>query len=630
MCGIAGIVDLKAAREIDRAALQRMADALAHRGPDAEGLHIAPGVGLAHRRLIVIDREGGAQPFHASGADGVLVYNGEIYNYQALAARLRTEGVALSTRSDTEVLAEGIARHGLDYIKELRGMFAFGFWSEARGELLLARDRLGEKPLYYALSADAFLVFASEIAALAASGLVALDFDHEALADYFFYGFIPDPKSVYRTVRKLPPGSTLTVRRGEAPQIRRYWRPDFAARTGEGFEAAQTGLLDGFDEAVRLQMIADEPLGAFLSGGVDSSAVVASMAQAGGVVRTCTIGFNEKNHDERPFARLVAERYASEHDETLATIDAAALIDPVAAAYGEPFADPSALPTYLLCRQARARMTVALTGDGADELFAGYRRHAFHLLEERIRRLAPQSLRRAIFGAAGTLYPKLDGAPRPLRLRTTLQALALDGSTAYARAMAANLPERMDRLLSDDFKHSSADYAPENVVAAAMRGLDHPLDAAQAADLGVWLPGRMLTKLDRAAMSVSLETRAPFLDHVLVEWACGAPPEHRRAGGEGKRALKAALRARLSDAILRRRKQGFSPPVAAWLRRRKGPLDTFLSSRAWRESGLFDARKVEALARAHRAGRLDAGQELWTVLMFDAFLRAVRPARARA
>lgn len=630
MCGIAGIIDLEAAREIDRAALQRMSDALRHRGPDAEGLHVAPGVGLAHRRLAVIDREGGAQPFHARTLNGALVYNGEIYNYQTLAAFLRAQGIGLSTRSDTEVLAEGVARFGAAFLKSLRGMFAFGFWDEARRELLLARDRIGEKPLYYAMTADGFLVFASEIGALAASALVALDFDNQALADYFFYGFVPDPKSIYRNVRKLPPGAILTARRGEKPQTRRYWRPDFTSRTDESFEAANSALLDRLDEAVRLQMISDEPLGAFLSGGVDSSAVVASMAHAGGQVRACTVGFDEKNHDERHYARLVAKRYASEHHEMMATIDAAALIDPLARAYGEPFADSSALPTYLMCRQARARMTVALTGDGADELFAGYRRHVFFEAEERIRRLAPLSLRRATFGAAGQLYPKLDRAPRPLRLRTTLQALALNGAEGYARAMAANLPERMHRLLSEDFRRTVDGYAPENIVVKAMDGHAHPLDAAQAADLAVWLPGRMLTKLDRAAMSVSLETRAPFLDHVLVEWACGLRPEYRRSGGEGKRALKAALRARLPNEIIRRRKQGFSPPVAAWLRRGNGPLGAFLASRAWRECGLFDAREVEALARAHQDARVDAGQELWTLIMFDAFLRAVRPARAPA
>ncbi|MEQ8750643.1 MAG: asparagine synthase (glutamine-hydrolyzing), partial [Amphiplicatus sp.] len=401
MCGIAGIVDLHAAREIDRDALRRMTDALRHRGPDGEGFFIAPGVGFGHRRLAIIDREGGAQPFHVASRKGVLNYNGEIYNYLSLARALTSEGVPLSTRSDTETLAEGLAAYGAAFISQTRGAFAFAYWNVTDETLLLARDRFGEKPLYYALTDDGFLLFASEIGALAASGLVALDFDPQALADYFLYGFVPDPKSIYRAIRKLPPASMLIASRKGAPRIETYWRPVFGSSGAKSFDEAREELLPLLDEAVRLQMISDAPLGAFLSGGVDSSAIVASMAQAGGRIKTCAIGFEEESHDERPYARAVAAAYGADHAEEVARIDAAGLMDEIARVYGEPFADSSALPAYLVSKLTRKHVTVALSGDGGDEIFAGYRRYPFFLREEAMRAAAPEALRKPVFAALG-------------------------------------------------------------------------------------------------------------------------------------------------------------------------------------------------------------------------------------
>ena len=623
MCGIAGIVDRHGKREIDRAALQQMTDALAHRGPDGEGFFVAPGVGLGHRRLAIIDIAGGAQPFHGQ-ARGVLSFNGEIYNFDALKKDLSAHGVSFRTQSDTELLTEGLAREGADYITKLRGMYALSFWDETTGRLTLARDRLGERPLYYTETPDGFLLFASEITAILASGLISPSISREACADYFFYGFVPDPKTIYRDVFKLEPGRILTARAGEPLRIKRYWKPRFSPDTTMSFEDAREAMSAMLDDAVSAQMISDVPLGAFLSGGVDSAGVVASMALTNDAPTTCTVGFDDARNDERPYAREIAERYNTNHHEHTATLDAMALIDDVAAAYGEPFADTSALPTYIVSSLARQHVTVALSGDGGDEIFAGYRRYPMFLMEERIRALAPLAARRAVFGPAGAIYPKMDWAPRPLRFKTTFQALAQSTAEGYAAALAINVPMRVQRMLSPDFSRTLGDYHPQSVIIDAMNDADtnDPLLMAQHADLATWLPGRMLTKVDRASMAHSLEVRPPLLDHQLVEWAGGLPLRFKLDASGGKRILKAALEDRLGRPFLSRKKQGFGLPVTDWLRQKNAnPLNRLKSSRAWRDAGVLNERTIDAMIKTHLHGAEDNAQELWTVIMFDAFLR---------
>ncbi len=636
MCGLAGIVDLRGERPVDREALERMTRALAHRGPDGEGFFQAPGVGLGHRRLAIIDAAGGAQPYHAASGGGVLAFNGEIYNYAALASDLAARGSTIRTRSDTEALAEGLDAQGAPFIDRLRGMFAFAWWNAKTRTLILARDRLGERPLYYAETPDGFLIFASEISALAASGLAPFEICPYAVSDYFHFGYVPDPKTIYRGVFKLPPGTFLTAGEGRLASRRRYWRPAFAPEAATDFASARRTLLEKLDEAVRLQMISDVPLGAFLSGGVDSSAVVASMAQGGGSVLSCAIGFDEASHDERPHARAVAARFGTEHQEEIARLDLAVDIDRAARAFGEPFADASALPTYAVCRLARRHATVALSGDGGDEIFAGYRRYPFYAAEERLRSLAPGPLRRATFGAAGAIWPKLDWAPRPVRFKTTFQALGETSAEAYLRAAGVNLPERAAEMLSGDLKATLKDYSPTTVIDAALDedSPRDPLSRAQAIDFATWLPGRMLTKVDRASMAHALEVRPPLLDHELVAWACRLDPAFKLGPGPsgrttGKRVLKAALETRLPEDILYRPKQGFGLPLGAWLRKPDGPLERLRASDAWRESGLVEPRAVEAMARAHQSGGRDCAQELWSVIMFDAFLREARRLQTR-
>lgn len=624
MCGIAGIVDLKGTRDIDRDALQRMTDALTHRGPDGEGFFTAPGVGFGHRRLAIIDREGGAQPFHTQSGE-VLCYNGEIYNYKELAKTLTR--VELKTHSDTELLAEGVAQKGPEFLHQLRGMFAFAFWSPSKRRLVLARDRLGERPLYYTTTSEGFLIFASEFGAVIASHMVETSLDPPAVADYFYYGYVPDPKTIYRNIHKLPPAHTLIASPDRAVSIERYWRPVFTNGSALPFDEAASLLQARVDDAVRGQMMSDVPLGAFLSGGVDSASIFSSMAQTQSDLVACTIGFDEATHDERDAAREIADKFGATHHEGLAQSKTTDLIDRVAVAFGEPFADASALPSYQVAQIARQHVTVALSGDGGDEIFAGYRRYPFFLAEEKMRRLAPQAIRLAVFGPAGALYPKLDWAPRPFRAKTTLQALAQSSGQGYAAAAAINLPTRARAILSADFRRTTNEYDPRNVIVAAMdaSGADDPLARAQYADLMTWLPGRMLTKVDRTAMAHGLEVRPPLLDHTIVEWAGAQPGSYKLSGQTGKRILKSAFTPRLGEEFINRKKQGFAPPLAAWMRRDiDNPVMRLETSRLWRESGIFDEVRIRKMIKKHQSGHIDCAQELWSVIMFDAFLSAVR------
>lgn len=628
MCAIAGIFDLKASRDIAPARLAAMTDAMVHRGPDGDGAYIGPGIALGHRRLAIIDLAGGHQPFHAEGGRGVLTYNGEIYNYQDLSRDLESSGFRPRTRSDTEVIAEGMARAPDNYFRQLNGMFAFGFFDPAKQSLTLVRDRLGEKPLYYSVSDDGYLIFASEINALFASGLLSRQLEPTAIADYFFFGYVPDPKTIYRGIFKLPPGHCLTADRHGRISINAYWRPDLSVRHDGADPGLPGELIERLDQAVSRQMMSDVPLGAFLSGGVDSAAIVSSMSLGGGVVTACTIGFAHEHFDERPYARNVAALYGARHVESEVEIDALSLIDTLAVTYGEPFADSSALPTYLVCAAARQHVTVALSGDGGDELFAGYRRYPFFQNEEDVRARLPAGLRAQVFSTLGQLYPKLDRAPRPLRLKTTLLALGLDSASAYGRAVAINLPERIERMLSGDFRASLKDYQPADILRDAMRA-DHvrqtPLGRAQAGDLATWLPGRMLVKIDRAAMANSLEVRPPLLDHDFADWAFGLPDHVKLKGHSGKHIFKQALRDRLPDDILFRRKQGFGLPMRDWLADRAGPASRLEASHHWRDSGLFDQDAVMATIDQHRKGAIDAAQDLWSLIMFDAFLQNMTP-----
>lgn len=628
MCGLVGILDLRGARPIARARVRRMAEAVRHRGPDGEGIHVEPGLGLGHRRLAVIDLAGGVQPM--AGADGRLrlVYNGEIYNYRELRSDLVARGHRFATRSDTEVLLAAYAEWGAGCVEQLRGMFAFAVWDARERRLFLARDRLGEKPLYYATTADGLFLFGSEIGAVLAGLGETPPLDPEAVADYFAYGYVPDPRSIYRGIAKLAPGHVLELRTGQdVPAPRRYWRPDFAGEPHRGrLEDLAQELGWRLAEAVRLRLVADVPLGAFLSGGVDSGGVVALMAQAGeGPATTCTIGFGDPAFDETAQAREVAERYGTRHHEERVEVEApVALLGELARVYGEPIADSSALPTWIVSRMARRHVTVALTGDGGDETFAGYRRYPLLVREERVRTGLPAGLRRSVFGPLARLYPKLDWAPRPLRAKATFESLATDTAHGHLRAVTALPGADRKALLSQDFLATLGGYDPASVLARhlAAAGTTDPLARAQYVDLMTWLPGRMLVKVDRASMAHGLELRPPLLDHELIEWAARLPASAKLHGMTGKLVLKQTLRPHLPQDVLHRPKQGFTLPLASWLRRELRPhLDALRRPGPLLATGLCDPNGINRLIASHQSGRADKTQTLWSLLMFSEFLQ---------
>ncbi len=450
--------------------------------------------------------------------------------------------------------------------------------------------------------------------------------DPQALEDYLALGYVPDPKSIYRGIRKLSPGHWLTWRAGETePAPRQYWDVPFNRDVDVTADEAVVQLRGLLDEAVASQMIADVPLGAFLSGGVDSSAVVASMSRASPQpVRTCSIGFDHEGFDETVYARQVAKHLHTQHFEQRVSADDYTLLDTLAAVYDEPFSDSSALPTYRVCELARTQVTVALSGDGGDENFAGYRRYRLHAWESSLRARLPLGLRKPVFGLLGSIYPKADWAPRPLRAKTTLQALTRDDVEAYFHTVSTTSMAMRQRLYSASFKRELQGYSALEVFRAHAKRAptDHPLLLAQYLDLKTWLPGDILTKVDRASMAHSLEVRVPLLDHRLVEWASSLPPGLKLKGSTGKYIFKKALEPDLPHDVLYRAKMGFSVPLAAWLR---GPLaqrvrDALLDGPV-AECGYFVPSMLERLVHEHAAGRYDHSATLWSLLMLDAFLR---------
>ena len=634
MCGLVGIFDPQGKAPIDRQLLERMNRTQRHRGPDGDGMHLAPGIGLASTRLAIIDLAAGAQPMFNEDASVVVVYNGAIYNFRDLQDELRARGHAFRSACDTEVIVHAWEEWGAACVARLRGMFAFALWDARQQTLFLARDRLGIKPLHYAILPDGQLLFASELKGLLAHPGLPRRIDPCAVEDYLAYGYVPDPKTIYQGARKLRPGHWLSWRVGQKePREERYWRLRFGAREGLQAPRAAEELLERLEEAVAMRLVADVPLGAFLSGGIDSSAVVAMMSRiAAEPVNTCSIGFDQPDHDELAFARQVAEACNTRHRVGRVRVHDIEAIERLPAVYDEPFADASALPTMQLCALARQAVTVALSGDGGDELFAGYRRHRWHRNEEWVRAALPAWVRRPLFGALGALYPKLDWAPQPLRLQAILTELALDPAEAYFRSVAIAADPVRRRLYAAALRSDLQGYSGAEVIRAHWResGSQHPLDQVQYVDLMTYLPGDILTKVDRASMAHSLEVRVPFLDHVLVEWAATLPPRLRLNARGSKYVLKQALRCHLPEAILRRRKMGFSVPLASWLRGSLlPPVQRALAEPAFADAGLFDPAEVTRLIAQHRSGRSDHSRLIWALFMFARFLTRVHGGQAQ-
>jgi asparagine synthase (glutamine-hydrolysing) len=627
MCGIAGLFHPDVPKPVDPARVRAMADTLAHRGPDGSGVWTAPGVGFGHRRLSIIDLEGGVQPMLSADRRLALTYNGEIYNFREVRAELEDRGHAFSTESDTEVILAAWRQWGPDCLTRFNGMFAFALFDADADTLFLARDRLGVKPLFLATLPDGAIAFASELKGLLAHPLLRREVSPQAVEDFLALGYVPDDASIVEGVAKLPAGHYLLVRRGmPVPRPVRWWDVDFSTPSRASASILEEELVERLRAAVTSRMVADVPLGAFLSGGVDSSAVVAFMAEASrSAVETCSIGFAEADHDESLWATQVAERYATNHRSRIVGADDYALIDTLAAAFDEPFADASALSTYRVSELAREKVTVALSGDGADEAFAGYRRYRLFSNEEKVRGMLPQGAR-SLFGRLGDVYPKLDWAPQIFRAKTTFQALGQSSEEAYAHAVNVTPPLARTRLYTPGLRSALQGHRGEERYIETMRAApaNDALGRAQYADLKIWLPGDILTKVDRTSMAVSLEAREPLLDHRLVEFAARLPSRLRLKGGSGKYLMKKALGRYLPDEILHRRKQGFVTPISAWFR---GPLaaeaEGLARSPALRELGWFDEAAIARAAAGHRAGRADHGRLLWQLLMLEKSLQRV-------
>ncbi len=630
MCGIVGLLDTTGRRRTaDRGLLAYMNDVQFHRGPDEGGLHIDAGIGLGHRRLSIIDLSTGQQPLYNEDGSVVVVFNGEIYNFQEMVTELTTRGHQFRTQSDTEVIVHAWEEWGQECVTRFRGMFAFAIWDRRQSTLFLARDRLGVKPLYYALLPSGWLVFGSELKALTCHPEFSRQVDPLTIEDYLAFGYVPEPKTVFKAALKLSPGHTLTAVPGKSLGTpRKYWDICFIDNAEPVDERAVCDeLIARLREAVRIRMISEVPLGAFLSGGVDSSAVVAMMAGLSQApVNTCSISFGDPAFDEASYAQKVAQRYGTNHYVEQVESDDFDLIDKLAGIYDEPYADSSAIPTYRVCQLARKKVTVALSGDGGDENFGGYRRYRWHSLEERVRGLLPLWVRRPLFGAAGNIYPKADWAPKMFRAKSTLQGLARDSIEGYFHSVSMMDDRQRALLRSAEFDRDLQGYRAIEVMRthAANATSKHPLSLVQYLDMKTYLAGDILTKVDRASMAHALEVREPLLDHPLMEWLATLPPTIKLRGREGKYLLKKALEPHLSNEILYRPKMGFAVPLANWFR---GPLrdrvrttilgDTLLQSK------YFNAAQLQRIVDDHQAGARDYSTPIWTLLMFESFLRNV-------
>lgn len=629
MCGIAGILRFESGAQIDPALLDRMTDVLAHRGPDGRGVHIDGPVGLGHRRLSIIDLSpDAAQPLCNEDGTVWVTFNGEIYNYRELRAELLGKGHSFRSQSDTEVLVHLYEEMGPRMVERLRGMFAFALWDGRQQRLLLARDRFGQKPLYYRLTSQG-LHFGSEIKAILEDPEVTREPDLEALDAFLTYGYVPSPRTAFSGIHKLPPAHQLTIEQSGRHTIKRYWQLPLTpkqevAPTTAGLARVGERLLELLDEATKLRMISDVPLGAFLSGGIDSSAVVASMcatAEAGGApVRTFCIGFAESGFDESVHAQTVAGHLGTDHKTLQLDPGAFDELQRIAWHYGEPFADASCLPTFALSRLARQHVTVALTGDGGDELFGGYRRYVATQREEWLRgTIAPL---RAAARNRLVLAILRRGGRKALanELEHNRQRQALTAPDLYISRIEAASPELKSRLYSSKLRDATGASDPRDVVRqaiAASRGTTLAERCADA-DAATYLPDDILVKVDVASMAHGLECRAPLLDHVLAEYVAALPFHLKIDGSERKAILKRAVAGRLPAEIVARRKKGFSIPLKNWFQGRSDELlrETLLSSRA-RQRGYFEPTAVEALIDDHAHGRANHQAPLFSLLMLE-------------
>ena len=619
MCGFCGMVYFDGERPADEATLRRMNATIRHRGPDGDGYFAGPGAGLAFQRLAIIDLERGWQPIYNEDRSVVIVFNGEIYNHHEIRGELAGKH-QFSSGADTEVILHGYEEWGEAIVPRLRGMFAFAIWDSKRRTLFAARDRLGIKPFYYYESPYG-LVFGSEIKTILEHPDVHRTLDHEGLDAYMSLLYVPAPHTIWKNLRKLPAAHTLRVQDGRVT-VKPYWDLHFGNSTGSLSEDQwKQEVLEALDESVASHLESDVPLGAFLSGGVDSSAVVASMARAGREpVKTCAIGFANERWSELEYARVVSQKFGTAHQEFTVQGHALDVLDQLFWHYDEPFADSSALPTYHVSRLARQMVTVALSGDGGDENFAGYRRYFYDRLENSIRGVLPQATRGPVFGALAAVYPKADTLPQPLRAKTLLHNLSLTACQGYFNTMTWFTPQDKAALYREATRRGVGDYSVFDLFARHFEAAetDDPLARIQYVDIKTYLVDDVLTKVDRASMAVSLEVRVPLLDHVFMERMARMPSNLKLRGREGKYIFKRALESRLSSDILYRRKMGFSVPLADWWR---GELRESFEASVLAEKSfctrLFEPAVLRELWQDQLRGSRDNAYKLWILFALE-------------
>ena len=613
MCGISGFMYFDGA-PIQQNIIRAMSDIQQHRGPDESGVYIGRGAALGHRRLSIIDLSSGQQPL--SNEDGTvwISFNGEIYNYMDLRKDL-TSSHRFATRSDTETIVHLYESRPTTFISELRGMFAFALWDESNRTMILARDRVGKKPLYYYLDHEK-LVFGSEIKSILEHPNLNLEVDDFAVSDYLSLGYIPAPRSIYRSIQKVRPGHYLRVQSGKVQEVQ-YWDLSFQSSATRSEDEWRERLLDEVKTAVRIRLMSEVPLGGFLSGGIDSSAVVATMSDLlNQPVKTATIGFEEESFDESKFARHVSDHLRTEHHERLVTAQKIDTIEKLSWHYDEPFADSSALPTYFVSRVAREKVTVALSGDGGDENFAGYSRYFMDQQENRMRRFLPLAMRKVVFGPLGALYPKMDWAPRFVRAKSTFQSLACDPLEGYFESVSTFRKYEKPSILSSDLQHRLAGYDSRDLFRDYYRSADtdDPLSRILYVDVKTYLTDDILTKVDRASMANSLEVRCPLLDHKLMELAASMPSNLKLRGRTSKYIFKKAMEKYLPNDIIYRDKMGFAIPLAKWFR--NGMHDFARAHIVERHDPYLSSSFVRKIWDQHQSGYRDRSTQLWNVLMF--------------
>jgi asparagine synthase (glutamine-hydrolysing) len=623
MCGIAGKLNFGAA--VDEAVVHGMCDALVHRGPDSRGVHAEQGVVLGVQRLAIIDVAHGGQPLFNEERDVAVVLNGEIYNFVALREELQARGHRFRTGSDTEVLVHLYEECGDRLVERLRGMFALALWDRKRRRLVLARDRVGKKPLFWARQGST-VWFASEIRALLQDPEIDREVDARAIAAYLGLQYVPHPLCAFRQIRKLPPATVMTID-ADGIRERRYWSLDYGRKLdGADDDDLADRLWEHVLEATRIRLVSEVPLGAFLSGGIDSSAVVAAMAHhMAEPVKTFSIAFDERDYDEARYARMVAERYGTDHHEFRVEPDAVRIMPKLARHYGEPYADSSAIPSFYLAELTSRHVTVALNGDGGDESFAGYGRYASNVLVSRADAL-PASLRRATSSAARMLRDGDRDNSTIARAKRIGRAIGMSRADRYAMWMAPFDRERREQVLTREFAARVGDREAEQVIERAWRGSTATdcVDEMLSVDVETYLPADLLVKMDIATMAYSVEGRSPLLDQELMSFAASLPASLKLRGVHGKRLLKKALRGRVPDEILHRPKMGFGVPLADWFRGelRALPEDVLLDP-ATIGRGYFRREAVEQMIRQHRDGDADHASRLWVMLQLENWHREV-------